>query len=121
MPERTQIKDAQGRTWTISKVRRDEAEAEDFRFWYEELTPEQRVDAVDEALNQIYKTRGFDGAPRLRRVHRRIKRSRSAVSGDWGARGGVARTTARDEGSEEEEVAIDKRRKSVIRNTPKES
>ena len=32
-----------GRTWTLARVPWAEAETEDFRFWYEELTPEQRV------------------------------------------------------------------------------
>src|SRR5436190_21369647 len=64
-----------GRAWTLSKVRTEDAEAEDFRFWYEELTPEQRVDAVYDALESCLKAKGIDAVPRLRRVYRRIKRS----------------------------------------------
>lgn len=74
MPKTIRITDAKGRTWTIKKVRRDDAEDEDFRFWYEEMTAEQRVEAVSEALEGCLKTRGINGLPRLRRVHRRVKR-----------------------------------------------
>ncbi len=63
-----------GKTWTIRKVSLAEAEAEDFRFWYEELSPAERVEAVHEALLQCLKTRGINAVPRLRRVCRRIKR-----------------------------------------------
>lgn len=34
-----EVKDRQGRVWTIAKVRRRDAEREDPRFWYEGLTP----------------------------------------------------------------------------------
>ena len=64
-----------GRTWTISKVRLEDAEDEDFRFWYEGLTPEQRVDAVYDALEMCLKMKGVNAVPRLRRVHRLIKRT----------------------------------------------
>jgi len=74
MKERKMVRDRHGRTWTVSVIRKDEAEAEDFRFWYENLTPEQRVDAVDDALVSVLKTRGIHAAPRLRRVYRIIKR-----------------------------------------------
>jgi len=73
MPERRTVLDGRGRVWSVSKVSWEEAEAEDFRFWYEELTPAQRVEAVAEALESSLKTRGVNGVPRLRRVHRRIK------------------------------------------------
>ena len=66
--------DGQGRTWTVAKVGRQEAEEEDFRFWYDELTPEERVKAVGGALEGCLKTRGLDAIPRLQRVHRRIER-----------------------------------------------
>jgi len=65
--------DRNGRQWSLSKVRRENAEDEDFRFWYEGLTPEQRVDAVYEALEMCLKMKGVDAVPRLRRVHRLIK------------------------------------------------
>ena len=64
-----------GRTWTLSKVRFRDAEDEDFRFWYENLLPEQRVEAVYDALEMSLKMKGVDAVPRLRRVHRLFKRS----------------------------------------------
>jgi hypothetical protein len=64
-----------GRTWTLSKVPLKDGEEEDFRFWYEGLTPEQRVDAVYDALEMCLKMKGVDAVPRLRRVHRLLKRS----------------------------------------------
>jgi len=47
MTRRHLISDRRGRTWTVTKVGWKEAEAEDFRFWYEELSPAERVLAVD--------------------------------------------------------------------------
>ncbi len=73
MSERRQVRDGRGRIWTVAKVPWDEAEAEDFRFWYESLTPEQRVAAVGDALAGCLKARGVNAVPRLRRVHRRIE------------------------------------------------
>ena len=71
MAKRRRVIDGSGRTWTVSKVRWKAAEREDFRFWYEGLTPEERVEAVAEALEGCLKTRGRNAVPRLRRVHRR--------------------------------------------------
>lgn len=48
--ERTQRVARQGRIWTISKIPWRDSEKEDFRFWYELLTPEERVEAVADAL-----------------------------------------------------------------------
>ena len=96
---RQQVRDAGGRVWTITKVRRKDAEAADFRFWYEELTAEQRVEAVAEALESCLKTRGLDGIPRLRRVHRRIQCPWSAVSPNRRARRRVSRASAGHERS----------------------
>jgi hypothetical protein len=48
MTERTRVVDGRGRTWTISQVPWQEAEEEGFRFWYDRLMPEERVEAVDE-------------------------------------------------------------------------
>lgn len=70
---RTRLRDRRGRLWTLSKVPKAEADEEDFRFWYEELTPEQRVDLVDECLESSLKAQGRV-KPRLRRVHRRVQR-----------------------------------------------
>jgi hypothetical protein len=76
MTERRRVTDGRGRTWVISKVGRSRADAEDFRFWYEELSPEERVVAVERALESSLKAKGRRGVPRLRRVHRRLRRSR---------------------------------------------
>jgi hypothetical protein len=51
-------------------VSKAEAEAEDFRFWFEELSPEERVAAVADCLASSLKVRGVDELPRLRRVSR---------------------------------------------------
>ncbi len=82
MPERRRVVDGRGRVWTVAKVAWEDAQAEDFRFWYEGLTPEERVEVVAESLEGCLKTRGRNGVPRLRRVHRRIKRPWGAVSAD---------------------------------------
>lgn len=82
MAKRRRLIDRKGKTWTVSKVRWEKAEEEDFRFWYEGLTPEERVDAVAEALESCLKTRGRNGIPRLQRVHRRIKCPWGEISGD---------------------------------------
>lgn len=74
MKRRGQGVDRHGRVWEGRVVSWDEAEAEDFRFWFEELTPEERVAAVDACLVGALKTRGVDDLPRLRRVSRVVKR-----------------------------------------------
>lgn len=73
MEERGQATDRHGRTWVARIVSQDEAEEEDFRFWYEELTPEERVRAVEDCLLSSLKARGVNEIPRLRRVCRIIK------------------------------------------------
>ena len=76
MEERGQATDRHGRTWTARIVSQDEAEEEDFRFWYEELTPEERVRAVEDCLLSSLKARGVNEIPRLRRVCRVVERKR---------------------------------------------
>ena len=98
MSERRRIIDSRGRVWTIVRVAWKEAEKEDFRFWYEGLTPEERVEAVAEALAACLKTRGRNAVPRLRRVHRRIECPWSPVSDNRRLRGRVPRTSPRHEG-----------------------
>ena len=71
--ERSVSVERNGKRWTIKKVHRRDAERADFEFWYDGLTPGQRVAAVGEALESCLKTRGLDGVPRLRRVHRRVQ------------------------------------------------
>jgi len=73
MAKRRQAVNRRGKIWTVAKVRWKEAQEEDFRFWYEGLTPEERVEAVATALEDCLKTHGNNGLPRLRRVHRRVK------------------------------------------------
>src|SRR5436305_1184366 len=48
MERRGQAKDRHGRIWTATVLSPDEAEEEDLRFWYEDLTPEERVAAVED-------------------------------------------------------------------------
>jgi hypothetical protein len=74
--KRGQATDRHGRTWTARVVSLDEAEEEDFRFWYEELTPEERVQAVADCLLSSLKARGINEIPRLRRVCRVVERKR---------------------------------------------
>ena len=56
----------------------EEAEAEeaDFRFWYEGLSPEERVNAVQDCLLSALKAKGIREIPRLRRVYRVLKSNR---------------------------------------------
>jgi hypothetical protein len=74
--KRSEVRDRRGRLWTVSVVPTAEADEEDFRFWYEELTPAQRVDLVSECLLSCLKTKGLDALPRFRRVYRRVERKR---------------------------------------------
>jgi hypothetical protein len=74
--QRTAVTDRRGRTWTISTVPLAEAADEDARFWYEELTPAQRVELMPEVLLDCLKTRGIRELPRFRRVYRCVKRKR---------------------------------------------
>jgi len=76
MMERGSAIDKHGRMWKAKIVPLAEAEEEDFRFWFEDLSPEDRVNSVDSCLIGCLKTRGMDGTPRLRRVFRIIKRKR---------------------------------------------
>jgi hypothetical protein len=76
MEKRGQATDRHGRTWVARVGSQDEAEEEDFRFWYEELTPEERVRAVEDCLLSSLKARGVNEIPRLRRVCRVVERKR---------------------------------------------
>jgi hypothetical protein len=76
MEERGQATDRHGRTWVARIVSQEEAEEQDFRFWYDELTPEERVRAVEDCLLSSLKARGVNEIPRLRRVCRVIERKR---------------------------------------------
>ena len=73
MEQRGKAVDRHGRAWTGAVVSRAEAAEEDFRFWYQDLTPEQRVEAVEECLLSALKAKGIDEIPRLRRVSRVVE------------------------------------------------
>lgn len=70
MEIRGKATDRHGRVWTGTVVCEDEAEEADFRFWYEGMTPEERVAAVEECLLSSLKAKGIHEIPRLRRVAR---------------------------------------------------
>jgi hypothetical protein len=74
MEKRGQATDRHGRVWEARVLSEEEAEEEDFRFWYEEMTPEERVRAVEECLLSSLRARGINEIPRLQRVCRVIKR-----------------------------------------------
>ena len=76
MEKRGQATDRHGRVWTARVISQDEAEEEDFRFWYEELTSEERVRAVADCLLSSLKAKGVNEIPRLRRVCRVVERKR---------------------------------------------
>jgi hypothetical protein len=73
MERRGKATDRHGRVWSATVVRRSEAAEEDFRFWYDNLTPEQRVREVEECLLSALKAKGIDEIPRLRRVSRVVQ------------------------------------------------
>ncbi len=50
------------------------AAEEDARFWWEELTPEERVVAVDACLESALRAKGIQRVPRLRRTARLVQR-----------------------------------------------
>ena len=57
MERRGQAVDRHGRTWTGAIVHKSEAAAEDFRFWFVGMTPEERVLAVGDCLLSALKAR----------------------------------------------------------------
>ncbi len=77
MEKRGQATDKYGRVWEARVLSQDEAEEEDFRFWYEEMTPEERVRAVEECLLSSLKAKGVNEIPRLKRVGRILERNGS--------------------------------------------
>jgi hypothetical protein len=74
MIERGNAIDRHGRMWKARVVSMAEAEEEDFRFWFEGLSPEERVNSVDSCLIGCLKTKGVNGTARLRGVFRIVKR-----------------------------------------------
>jgi hypothetical protein len=74
-PPRRQLHlDGAGRIWQVAVVACSDADAEDARFWLDELTPAQRVMAVEECTRSALLARGFVDVPRLRRVARIVER-----------------------------------------------
>lgn len=65
--------DAKGRLWHVAIVDSRDADAEDARFWYEELTPAERVMAVEECTRSAWKARGLGELPPMRRVARVVR------------------------------------------------
>jgi hypothetical protein len=76
MEKRGQATDRHGRVWVARVGSESEAEEEDFRFWYEDLTPEERVRAVEDCLLSSLKAKGINEIPRLRRVCRVVEQKR---------------------------------------------
>lgn len=72
--KKERIRSRSGQTWTMTKMTSDEAEDEDFRFWFDEMTPEERVHVIAECWLDYQKTRGIRGIPRFGTVRRCTKR-----------------------------------------------
>jgi hypothetical protein len=68
-----QAADRQGRVWQARIVAFEEAEDENWRFWHEELTPEQRIVATLECRSDCLKAEGTDEL-RIRGVSRVVQR-----------------------------------------------
>jgi hypothetical protein len=73
METRATVEDRHGRTWAVRVGSQEEAEAED-RSWYERMTPEERVLAVEDCTLSALKAQGIDELPRVRRVCRVVER-----------------------------------------------
>lgn len=73
MEKRGEAKDRFGRVWTAFVVPKEEAAEADFLFWYEQLTPAQRVAAVEDCLLSSLKVQGIDALPRFQRVSRVVR------------------------------------------------
>ncbi len=69
-----QATDRHGRVWRAQTVTFEEGEEENWRFWHEALTPEQRIVATLECLTDSLKVQGKDELPRLRRISRVVHR-----------------------------------------------
>jgi hypothetical protein len=73
MEDRGKATDRHGRTWTAKVVSKGEAEVEDLRIWFEEMSPEQRVNAVKDCLLSSLKAKGLSEIPPIQPVARVIK------------------------------------------------
>jgi hypothetical protein len=76
METRGRAIDRHGRVWEARVLDQEEQEEADFVFWYEEMTPEDRVRAVGDCLLSSLKARGVNAIPRLRRVCRVVESER---------------------------------------------
>jgi hypothetical protein len=74
--------DSHGRTWLVTLVPSDRADDHDARFW-ERMSPEQRVVAVQGCLESALKARGMTLVPRLRRVARVVKGALPTFAAQW--------------------------------------
>ncbi len=74
--ETTRFRDRHGQTWTMTKVALgEEADEADFSFWYDNLTPEERVAEIAECWKAYEQTKGIvRGVPRFARLCRRTQR-----------------------------------------------
>ena len=73
MEERGRTTDRHGRVWKATVVRRDDVADDDFRSWFDNLTPEERVLQVEEGLLSSLKAQGINEIPRLQKVARVLK------------------------------------------------
>lgn len=76
MEKRGQAIDRHGRVWEGRVVRKSEADQADFDYWFEGMSPEERVLAVEDCLLSSLKAQGVNAIPRLRRVSRVVQRQR---------------------------------------------
>jgi hypothetical protein len=76
METRGRATDRHGRVWEARVLTQEEEEEADFLFWYEGMTPEERVRAVGDCLLSSLRARGVNAIPRLRRVCRVVERKR---------------------------------------------
>jgi hypothetical protein len=67
--------DRHGKTWVATVVAKEEAAQADFDFWFDNLTPNERVAAVEDCLLSSLKAQGIEGLPRFRRVYRVVQRN----------------------------------------------
>lgn len=76
METRGRAIDRHGRVWEARVLDQEEQEEADFVFWFEGMTPEDRVRAVGDCLLSSLKARGVNAIPRLRRVCRVVESER---------------------------------------------
>ena len=95
--KQTRIQDRRGRQWTITRVPADQSDEEDFRFWYEKMTADQRVMAVYAPLDSRLKAQACRVVPLFRRFHGRVLFQLSALLDLWVSGAGLSRAASGDE------------------------